>query len=160
MILGIDPGVRKLGYALVKDTMEIVDAGILLQDISSPSRVDQFERMQKIYSFFSHMLTEVDIDVCVMEKLFFTNANQSNAEFVFGIRGVLISLMMEKGVTIKEYTPIELKKYITGNGKADKMFVQKMIMKIYKLESLPAYNDAADALGLAYIGIRTLGSSK
>ncbi|MBP6910928.1 crossover junction endodeoxyribonuclease RuvC [Patescibacteria group bacterium] len=55
---------------------------------------------------------------------------------------------------MKEYSPIELKKYITGNGKADKMFVQRMIMKIYKLEELPEYNDAADALGLAYIGIK------
>lgn len=34
------------------------------------------------------------------------------------------------------------------------MFVQKMIMKIYKLENLPQYNDAADALGLAYVGIK------
>lgn len=155
IVLAIDPGVRKLGYALVKDDMTILDAGILLQEIKAPSRIDQFERMQKIYHFFSELLTQVDIDVCVMEKLFFTNANQSNAEFVFGIRWVLIALMLDKGVAIKEYTPIELKKYITWNGKADKMFVQKMIMKIYKLENLPKYNDAADALWLAYIGIKT-----
>lgn len=34
------------------------------------------------------------------------------------------------------------------------MFVQKMIMKIYKLDQLPQYNDAADALGLAYLGVK------
>ena len=118
--------------------------------------MDQFERVQKIYEFFVKMLTEVDIDSCVIEKLFFTDANQSNAEFVYGIRWMLIALMLDKWVKIKEYSPIELKKFITGNGKADKMFVQKMIMKIYKLENLPQYNDAADALGLAYIGIKTM----
>lgn len=64
---------------------------------------------------------------------------------------MLITLMLEHGVKIQEYSPIELKKYITGNGKADKLFVQKMIMKIYNLQNLPDYNDAADALGLAYI---------
>lgn len=113
VVLAIDPGVRKLGYALVQDDMKILDAGILLQQIKTPTRLDQFERMKKIYDFFSEMLTQVDIEVCVMEKLFFTNANQSNAEFVFGIRGVLIALMLSKGIMIKEYSPIELKKYIT-----------------------------------------------
>lgn len=155
IILAIDPGVRKLWYALVRDDMSIIDAGILLQDKKSPTRIDQFERMQKIYEFFSSMLTEVDIDAVVVEKLFFTDMNQSNAEFVFGIRWMLIALMLNAWVQVKEYTPIELKKYITWNGKADKLFVQKMIMKIYKLESLPQYNDAADALWLAYIGIKT-----
>lgn len=154
IILAVDPGVRKLGYALVNDEMHIIDAGILLQEKKSPTRMDQFERAQKIYEFFVQMLTEVDIETCVIEKLFFTDMNQSNAEFVYGIRWMLIALMLSKWVKVKEYTPIELKKYITGNGKADKMFVQKMIMKIYKLESLPQYNDAADALWLAYLGIR------
>jgi len=48
--------------------------------------MDQFERAQKIYEFFVQMLTEVDIETCVIEKLFFTDMNQSNAEFVYGIR--------------------------------------------------------------------------
>lgn len=86
MVLAIDPGVRKLGYALVNERMQIIDAGILLQDKKSPTRIDQFERIQKIYEFFSKMLTEVDISLCVIEKLFFTDFNQSNAEFVYGIR--------------------------------------------------------------------------
>ncbi len=154
IVLAIDPGVRKLWYALVQDDMKIIDAGILLQEKKSPTRMDQFERVQKIYEFFSQMLTEVDIGLCVLEKLFFTHSNQTNAEFVYGIRWMLIALMLSKWITVKEYSPIELKKYITGNGKADKMFVQRMIMKIYKLEELPEYNDAADALGLAYIGIK------
>ena len=160
LILAIDPWVRKLWYALVRENFEIADAGILLQEKKSPTRIDQFERMQKIYEFFSRMLTEVDIKLCVLEKLFFTSSNQTNAEFVYGIRWMLIALMLSKWIEIKEYAPIELKKFITGNGKADKLFVQKMIMKIYKLEALPKYNDAADALWLAYIGARTLKSKR
>ncbi|MBP6910927.1 hypothetical protein KBC03_05050 [Patescibacteria group bacterium] len=66
--------------------MKIIDAGILLQEKKSPTRMDQFERVQKIYEFFSQMLTEVDIGLCVLEKLFFTHSNQTNAEFVYGIR--------------------------------------------------------------------------
>ena len=58
---------------------------------------------------------------------------------------------MKKKIQIREFTPIELKKYITWNGRADKFFVQKMIMKLFRLQELPEYNDAADALGLAYL---------
>jgi crossover junction endodeoxyribonuclease RuvC len=52
---------------------------------------------------------------------------------------------------VQEYTPIELKKYITGNGKANKMLVQRTIMRFFKLSSLPKFSDVADALGLAYL---------
>lgn len=157
IVLAIDPWVRKLWYALIRDDLSIIDAGILLQDKKAPTREDQFLRIKKIYEFFQQMLTEFDIDLCSIEKLFFTEMNQSNAEFVYGIRGMLITLMLTHNITVKEYTPIELKKYVTGNGKADKAFVQKMIMKIYRLESLPEYNDAADALGLAYMWMKAIG---
>lgn len=89
-----------------------------------------------------------------MEQLFFTKFNQNNAEFVYGIRGILLSMALKYGAQIKEFTPIELKKYITGNGKAEKIFVQKTIMKLYKLNEMPIYNDAADALGLAYLATK------
>ena len=60
-------------------------------------------------------------------------------------------LLLRKGIKTYEYTPIELKKFITGNGKADKMLVQRTIMRFYNLQDLPKYNDAADALWFAYL---------
>ena len=60
-------------------------------------------------------------------------------------------LCIHHTIPFVEYTPIELKKCITGNGKADKALVQKYVMKLYKLKDLPEFNDTADALGLAYI---------
>ena len=50
--LGIDPWVRKLGYALIDDDLKIIDAGILLQDQKSPTREDQFNRANQIFDFF------------------------------------------------------------------------------------------------------------
>ncbi len=90
-----------------------------------------------------------------MEKLFFTKFNQNNAEFVYGIRAILIALCLKHKIEIKEYTPIEVKKCITGNSKAEKKLVQQCIMKIYNLKDFPEFNDAADALALAYIASRT-----
>jgi len=60
-------------------------------------------------------------------------------------------LFFQHNIPLYEYTPNELKKRVTGNGKANKLLVQKMIQKIYSLEEMPQYDDAADALGLARI---------
>ena len=56
MYLGIDPWVRKLGYALIDDDLKIIDAGILLQSQKSPTRADQFQRANQILEFFEKLL--------------------------------------------------------------------------------------------------------
>jgi len=151
MYLGIDPWIRKLWYALIDDTGKIIDAGILLQDMKSPTRLDQFDRLYNIYSFFLEMFTTYTIKQVSIEKLFFTSWNQSNAEFVYGVRGMLIALAYEHNTGLLEFAPVELKKAITGNGKAWKPLMQAIIMKLYGLKESPLYHDAADALGLAYL---------
>jgi crossover junction endodeoxyribonuclease RuvC len=60
-------------------------------------------------------------------------------------------LFWKQQISVQEYTPIALKKYLTGNGKADKMLVQKIVMRLFNLSQLPKFNDTADALGLAYL---------
>lgn len=149
--LGIDPWVRKLWYALIDENMKIIDAWILLQNKKSPTREDQFERANQILDFFEKLLKKYQIEKIAMEKLFFTDYNQNNAEFVYAIRWALMMLFLRKNIPVLEFTPIELKKFITWNGKADKMLVQKTIMRFYKLQDIPEYNDAADALWFAYL---------
>lgn len=155
MILWIDPWVRKLWYALIKKDLSIVDSGILLLEKKSPTRQDQFERMIEIDEYFTTLIKKYKIQTMSMEKLFFTKFNQNNAEFVYGIRAILITLCIKNNITIKEYTPIELKKIVTGNGKAEKKLVQRCIMKLYALKEFPELNDAADALALAYIWLKS-----
>ena len=149
--LGIDPWVRKLWYALIDENLKIIDAWILLQNKKSPTREDQFERANQILDFFEKLLRKYSIEKIAIEKLFFTDYNQSNAEFVYAIRWALMMLFLRKNISILEFTPIELKKFITWNWKADKMLVQKTIMRFYKLQDIPEYNDAADALWFAYL---------
>ena len=71
--LGIDPWVRKLGYALIDDNLKIIDAGILLQDKKSPTREDQFNRANQIFDFFEKLLNKYKVEKIAMEKLFFTD---------------------------------------------------------------------------------------
>lgn len=152
MILWIDPGVRKLWFALINRDLTILDAWILLQESKNVTREIYFHRIVEIVKFFRELLVKYPaIKTVSIEKLFFTASNQSNAEFVYGVRGALIALFVEHGCQIVELTPIELKKYVTGNGKAEKLLVQCIVMKLFHLENMPEYNDAADALGLAFV---------
>jgi len=153
MILGIDPGVRKIWYAIIDFDKTIVKAGILLQNIEKPNRMDYFQRIQNIKVFFEKIQKDFVIDCVCIEKLFFTKFNQKNAEFVFGIRAILISMFLDSlDWRLFEYSPIELKKNITWNGNANKELVMKMIQQIYNLTDFPDLDDACDALGLAYLG--------
>jgi crossover junction endodeoxyribonuclease RuvC len=154
MILWIDPWVRKLGYAIITEDLNIKDSGILLQKKESPNREDQFQRMIEIEEYFNNLFKKNKITIISMEKLYFTKYNQNNAEFVFWIRAILIAMAIHHWCKILEFSPIELKKYITWNSKAEKMLVQKMIMKLFKLQDIPEYNDAADALWLAYLAAK------
>lgn len=108
--------------------------------------------MWKIFEFFQYMLQKHDITVVAMEKLYFTDQNQNNAEFVYGIRGALAMIFKQQEIPLIERTPNELKKYITGNGNASKEMMMKTVTKIYTLKDGEIqWHDTADALGLAYL---------
>jgi crossover junction endodeoxyribonuclease RuvC len=154
MFLWIDPGVRKLWYALVDERLQIVDASIIVQEREQPTREDWFVRMSQMNDFFVELLQKHHIKAAAIEKLFFTSFNQNNAEFVYGLRGMLMVLLHKHHIPVYEYSPIELKKNITGNGKAGKKLIQTRIQSIYKLTHFPQFDDAADALGLAYLAAR------
>lgn len=154
MILGIDPGIAKLWYALITPPRQVVEAGIITT-WSTAVRIKQYERMHEIVQFFAEMIKKYpEIKTVCIEKYFFTQYNKSNAEFVYGVRGALLMLCFEHKISVLEYTPLQLKKMITGNGKADKKYMQQMIMKLYQLKDIPLYHDAADALWLALLGSR------
>jgi crossover junction endodeoxyribonuclease RuvC len=149
--LGIDPWVRKLWYALIDDKMNILDSWILLNEMKNVTRKDNFQRIMDIYDYFEIFLKKYKIAKVWIEKLFFTKYNQSNAEFVYGIRWALIMLFMKRWIEIHEYTPNEIKKNITWNGSANKILVQQFIKSLFSLKNLPQYDDAADALWLAFL---------
>lgn len=158
MYLWIDPWIRKLWYALTTTDLQIIDAGIILQHQKSPSRMDQWVRMEQIYNFFLRILQEHTILHIGMEKLFFTSQNQSNAEFVYGIRGALAMQFSHYNIPLTEYTPNEIKKAVTWNGKANKEQVQLAVQKWFNLTEPPEPHDAADALGICWMLSNKLSS--
>lgn len=60
---------------------------------------------------------------------------------------------MKAGIKVLEFTPLQVKKAITGNGQANKKQMQLAIKMLLRLEQIPKPDDAADAIGMSYMGI-------
>jgi crossover junction endodeoxyribonuclease RuvC len=90
-----------------------------------------------------------------VEKLFFER-NVRTAIHVGQARGVALLAMAQAGLSIGEYTPLEVKQAVVGYGGADKNQVQQMVKTILGLESVPHPDDAADALAVAICHIHSI----
>jgi crossover junction endodeoxyribonuclease RuvC len=83
-----------------------------------------------------------------VEQLFF-NKNVRTALAVGHARGVVLLTLAQANVPVYEYTPLEVKQAVTGNGRADKRQVQHMVTLLLSLSKIPKPDDAADALAIA-----------
>jgi len=83
-----------------------------------------------------------------IERLFFAR-NTTSALQVSEARGVIILAAVHHKIPVIEYTPNQVKIAVTGSGSADKLQVQEMIKRIFRLSEIPRPDDAADGLSLA-----------
>ncbi len=146
VILGIDPGTRRVGYGLVrKDRGELkfLDAGIL--KIKSG---DDFGALREINSQVRGLIKKWRPGVMAVEKLYFVK-NLTTGLPVAEARGVIILAALDAGLKIKEFSPNEVKSGLTGYGHADKSAVLKMVRLIVGKPGLKLIDDASDALGIA-----------
>ena len=150
-IIGIDPGLATTGIGLVNaNNGNDVEAKDWLTIETSPG-IPTPERLKEIEADLSEYLSSENPDLAVVEKLYFS-VNEKTAIDVAQARGVMLATLSRHSIEILEPTPAELKKCITGDGGADKRQIQDMLMAMFKLDSPPTPDDAADALALATFG--------
>jgi crossover junction endodeoxyribonuclease RuvC len=150
---GIDPWIRKLWFAIIDENLKIYELWAIINELEW-NRLDNARRMYEIQVFFNNLIHNYPpYSVCI-EKLFFTKYNQNNAEFVYWVRWILLSTFFSQKSKIIEYTPKEIKKFLTWTWIAKKEIIQKTVKKIFKLQELPQPHDAADALWMAYLATK------
>jgi crossover junction endodeoxyribonuclease RuvC len=150
IILGIDPGFARTGYGVIEEknkNLRMLDYGCL----STPAGLIFEKRLKKIREGLTSLIKKFKPDVCVVEKIFFCK-NAKTAIDVGQARGVVILTAAEKNLKILEFTPLQVKQFITGYGRAEKGQIQKMIKILLNLKEIPKPDDAADALALAIAG--------
>lgn len=146
-IIGIDPGTGILGFGVIEVVgakIKIIDAGV----VTSPAHTPIEERLVDIYDSLTEIIADSKPDIMSIEKLFFAQ-NVTTAMTVAQARGVAILAGKKANLKIAEYTPLEIKKTITGYGKADKKQMQEMVRMQLNLNEVPKPDDCADALAAA-----------
>jgi crossover junction endodeoxyribonuclease RuvC len=122
----------------------LVDAGV----IRTPVKEDDAVRLQTIYDEISDIIAQTKPQEMAVEKLFFAQ-NVTTAMTVAQARGVILLAGMQAGLTIGEYTPLQIKQALTGYGRAEKKQMQEMVRVMLGLRDIPQPDDCADALAAA-----------
>jgi len=147
-ILGIDPGYGIVGFGIVESVsygqFRTVDYGAITTDKS----LSIAERISIVYESICTLIDLHKPDVMAIEELFF-HTNTTTAIAVAEARGVIMLAGKHKSIDMYEYTPLQIKQALTGQGRADKAQVQFMVKNILGLTSIPRPDDAADALAVA-----------
>jgi crossover junction endodeoxyribonuclease RuvC len=153
IVLGIDPGTAITGWALVTrdgDSLDLVDYGT----ISTSPDTALPQRLQTIYRELGEIAARHRPDAAAVEKLFF-NKNARTAMAVGQGRGVALLAVADAGVSLHEYTPLEVKQSVCGYGRASKEQIQKLVQMLLGLDFIPQPDDAADAIAVAICHIHS-----
>jgi len=155
LILGIDPGIALTGFGVVEDTgggrYSRIDSGCLKTDKS----VEHTARLEKIHLRVSELLAHYRPVALALEKVFF-NKNTRTALTVGEARGVIMLAAAFNGITVYEYTPLQIKSGVSGDGRADKLQVQKMVCLQLRITGSFRHDDEADALAAALCHLQHL----
>ncbi len=145
-ILGIDPGTRNCGYAIVRlegSKMQLVEAGLIKMKAEGlqfqiPQMVEALEQI-----FAAHRIDEV-----AMEDIFFAHNPQSVLKLAQFRGAITLKLLQEFG-QFAEYTPLQVKKALTGKAKAAKEQVAFMVKRLLGIKKEIKPLDITDAIAVA-----------
>ena len=158
-ILGIDPGLRVTGFGVIHKEGQrltyVASGTIRIPEGDLPSR------LKVILDGVGELARHYQPD-CAAIEIVFANMNPQSTLLLGQARGAAICGLVGAQLSVAEYTALQVKKAVVGQGKAQKSQVQDMVQRLLKLEGLPG-TDAADALGVAIChahmgtGLATLG---
>jgi len=148
VILGVDPGSRKTGYAILKtekSAWTVLRYGtIMLTDLNSMS-----EKLVKIFEEIDKLFREFSIQSVAVEAGFYGKNAQSAYKLGYARSAAVLASALNR-IEVVEYSPRKVKQSVTGNGNASKLQVKYMVKKILHIENeAKIREDEADACAVA-----------
>ncbi|MBP9489932.1 MAG: crossover junction endodeoxyribonuclease RuvC [Aliarcobacter sp.] len=145
-ILGIDPGTRNCGYAIVQksgNSVKLIEAGLI--KIKTKILQEQIVEMTEGFDliFAKHEINEVSI-----EDMFYA-FNPKTVIKLAQFRGAISLKILQKFGNFAEYTPLQVKQAVTGNGKATKEQVAFMVKRLLGIKKEIKPLDITDAIAIA-----------
>ena len=145
VILGIDPGSRKMGYGVVRmegNELHYLGSGCIVTGAEALHK-----RLLVIFDAVSAIIEQFAPTQMAIEETFVAKNVQSTIKLSES-RAVAMVVGARAGLDVFEYTPMQIKQAVVGYGAAQKEQVQYMVKNILQLNGLPQ-SDAADALACA-----------
>ncbi len=147
VVLGLDPGSRVMGYAVVE---RLERGGFHYREcgtIAAPDRAPIAERLLELATGLREVIRDLGPTEAAMEDVF--HQRNARSALVLGqARGATLLVVAERGLAVSSYPPATVKKTVCGNGRASKEQIQQMVTALARLKRPPA-TDAADALAVA-----------
>jgi len=144
-ILGIDPGLRITGFGIIEksgSTLAYVVSGCIKSGSS-----DLPDRLKTVLEGLREVIETHQPQQVALEKVF-VNVNPASTLALGQARGTAICAAVDAGLPVAEYTALQVKQAVVGNGHAGKEQVQEMVKRLLRLAGAPS-PDAADALACA-----------
>ena len=147
-VMGIDPGITRCGLSVVQAGHGRTVFPIAVGVVRTPAEQQLSQRLLRLSNAVEEWMDDYKPDVVALERVF-ERSNVSTVMNTAHASGVLMLAAARRGVDVHMYTPSEVKKAVSGNGRADKTQMTTMITRILGLSEPPKPADAADALALA-----------
>ena len=147
-ILGIDPGWNITGYGVVEidgNRLRLCEAGV----VRGKSKGSLTKRLVEIHEGVADVIASLHPEVLAIEELYSHYARPRTAILMGHARGVICLAAAQAGIPVSHYSATQIKRILTGNGRAPKLQVQRAIQRELSLAAVPDPPDVADALAIA-----------
>ena len=147
-ILGVDPGLNTTGYGVVEVDgrhIQLVEAGV----VRGKTKGSLTARLQEIHEGIADVIRSLEPAAMALEKLYTHYDRPTTAILMGHARGVIVLAAARAGIAVHDYASTQVKKTLTGNGRAPKTQMQEAIRRELRLSKTPEPPDVADALAIA-----------
>ncbi len=147
-VIGIDPGYERVGVAIVEKNIRSKEILLYSDCIRTNKNLSHAERLAIIARDLEKIIADYTPDVLAAETLFF-ETNQKTAMNVAEARGVILAAGALRDLKVLEYSPLQIKVAVTGDGRADKKQIMRMIPLLLHLPKKKMLDDEYDAIAVA-----------
>ena len=150
-ILGIDPGLNITGYGVLDRDLKnpksprVVEAGV----VRGTAKQSLTDRLVEIHRGVAEVIAALKPDVMALEQLYSHVVHPRTSILMGHARGVICLAAAQAGIPVVHYPSTQIKRILTGNGRASKEQMQSAIQRELRLDAVPEPPDVADALAVA-----------
>lgn len=151
-ICGLDPGLYRTGYGIIgvdeARGIRVIDAGIIETNKSALL----IERLEQIYQELMGLFDEYELGNVAVESLYSHYKHPRTAILMGHARGVILLAAKRHNIPVADFSATQIKKSITGNGRASKVQIQRAVINRLGLYNIPQKDfppDVTDALAVA-----------